>query len=71
MPLACDCFDGCWGAHSKEWPVVDYSKTRRHHEQITGFIHGAVPYGSYVFVGEGLVRIETEELAAKVRRYVG
>jgi len=71
MPLECDCYDGCWGNHSKDWPEVDYSGTQRRPSQVEGFVHGAVPYGSYVFVANFTVRIETEDLAAKVRRYAG
>ena len=22
MPLNCDCYDGCWGDHSENWPRV-------------------------------------------------
>lgn len=52
MPLGCDCYPGCWGAHSVDWPLIvgEWTKLRP-------YIHKVVPYGSWVQVPEG-VRIE-------------
>lgn len=78
MPLACDCYGGCWGDHSEGWPEVPFTDAawKRAVEQL--------PYGSYVRVRDdsepkseatwrawtgqrpqlGVIRIEQEEYRA-------
>lgn len=66
MPLSCDCYAGCWRAHSEAWPKVKTSGAYNNRGLM--LLIGA-PYGSYVTLS-GEIRLETEELAEKVRRCV-
>ena len=77
MPLGCDCYGGCWGDHSKDWPSIALSEkslaearkiNSRYPESVAG---GAIakranlPYGSYVIMS-GSLRVETPELMSLV-----
>lgn len=55
MPLNCDCYPGCWGDHSKDWPLIPLDE--RNASQLRADVGRLVPYGSYVEV-EGGIRIE-------------
>jgi len=63
MPLSCDCYPGCWGVHSQNWPSILVP------EGLTAQAVGelGIPYGSYVFGHNNLLFIETPELMAKLR----
>ncbi len=57
MPLSCDCYGGCWGDHSKDWPsITDKDKSLRK------LAIQVLPYGTYVIMDNRL-RIETVALA--------
>jgi NTP pyrophosphatase (non-canonical NTP hydrolase) len=70
MPLNCDCYGGCWGDHSKGWPTIFFLTKDEATRVFTACwkVLG-IPHGSYVLDGRDL-RLETEEYATKVRRYV-
>ncbi len=55
MPLSCDCYPGCWGDHSKDWPLIPFADHDK--ADVRAAVKGAVPYGSYVEVKEG-IRVE-------------
>lgn len=65
MPLSCDCYGGCWGDHSKDWPsvVIPPGMETAAAMQLT---HSIVPYGSYVLMGT-TVRTETGEYHERLR----
>ncbi len=63
MPLTCDCFPGCWGAHSKDWPLVVNPFLDR--EEVRKTVMAVVPYGSYVTVEEG-TKVENESYLSLV-----
>lgn len=71
-PLGCDCYGGCWGDHSKDWPSIAipvplielaalsnaYYPT---HVAAMRLVNEAgIPYGSYV-ISKDRLRVETEE----------
>ena len=64
MPLSCDCWPGCWGVHSRDWPclLVD----RDSHLLARQYLLTKDIYGSYVTMGEvegfSELRLETDEL---------
>lgn len=43
MPLNCDCYGGCWGDHSKNWPDMHWTL-----ERVKYLATRADLYGSYV-----------------------
>ncbi len=43
MPLSCDCYGGCWGDHSKNWPDMAYTEERAQY-----LVANNKLYGSYV-----------------------
>ena len=45
MPLGCDCYGGCWGDHSKNWPDINWT-----HERLEYLNSRRDLYGSYVVV---------------------
>ena len=51
MPLSCDCYPGCWGAHSKDWPLVINPYLTK--ADVRKIVMSVVPYGCYVTVEEG------------------
>ncbi len=56
MPLNCDCYGGCWGDHSKDWPsLTDINKSFRK------LALQVLPAGTYVTIDNRL-RVETPEL---------
>lgn len=62
MPLNCDCYGGCWGTHSENWPAIRSSK-----EEIDRLFRMAgreqvLPYGTYVRNSDIELRIETYAL---------
>lgn len=79
MPLSCDCFSGCWGVHSKNWPalhipqhLIDKHAEHRYPDSVAAgeIIHAcAIPYGSCVNVS-GELRLETQELFQTVKTYL-
>ena len=59
--LGCDCYGGCWGDHSKDWPKLIFETIgetreayRRCHQTETMGQHlpreRRVPYGSYIIM---------------------
>lgn len=62
MPLIYDDIPGSWGTYSRGWPAL---RCANEAEANRAFVacskENAVPYGSYVLVGNDL-RVETEEL---------
>jgi hypothetical protein len=63
VPLSCDCYPGCWGDHSKDWPLVTLNPfTAEAASQLRGDVRHFVPYGSYVEVKEG-IRVEPAHFA--------
>ena len=61
MPLNCDCYGGCWGDHSEDWPSTpDESESMRKLAVLT------LPYGTYVTV-DGYLRVETQELLNQLK----
>lgn len=71
MPLNCDCYGGCWGAHSKNWPSILIPKKMiagsesRYPEsglmqRLLQKLSEPIPYGSYV-IADGDFRFETTE----------
>ena len=69
-PLSCDCYGGCWGDHSKDWPKVLIGD-----ERLARAIHAAcwshlkLPYGSYVSA-KGEIRLLTEEYKQQVLKFI-
>lgn len=63
MPLSCDCYAGCWGAHSENWPKL--GKTDAEAASLYRLAHVVLPYGTYVFM-ETHLRVETYELAERL-----
>jgi hypothetical protein len=74
MPLSCDCYGGCWGVHSKNWPHIkvtpeDLTPFKDSHHPVMSFLHAVtkghtlIPYGSYV-ISDKEIRVETEEYKA-------
>lgn len=57
MPLSCDCYPGCWGDHSRDWPLVPFNGAPKSDTRVV--VRAVVPRGSYVEVGEG-IRIEPD-----------
>lgn len=49
MKLSCDCYPGCWGTHSENWPEIP--------AHLFSKIKSNLNYGEYVFM-EDKVRIE-------------
>lgn len=69
-PLSCDCYDGCWGDHSKDWPevaIADEARLAEAHRACWKELH--IPRGSYVAV-RGALRLQTEEYKQKVVEYL-
>ncbi len=44
--LSCDCYGGCWGDHSANWPSIEYKDANE-----AARIRNVVPYGRYVDIG--------------------
>lgn len=63
-------YDGSWGDASKDWPSITFPTEE---EAIRAYVmawrEAKVPYGSYVLVEKDL-RLETEELKARVERHL-
>ena len=57
MPLSCDCYDGCWGDHSKHWPSIRATNGISI-DVLWAVSKRVVPYGSYVR-DEDEMRFET------------
>ncbi len=68
MPLSCDCYPGCWGVHSQDWPEIWEPRTMSQGE-FYRLVHKLVPYGSYVMM-HGRVRVETADLHALVELHL-
>lgn len=41
MPLSCDCYGGCWGDHSKNWPDIAYTEERLAYLNSQSKLHGS------------------------------
>lgn len=55
MPLSCDCFPGCWGTHSKDWPSFELpQEDDEANEALKKLIRqiatNELPYGTFVAV---------------------
>ncbi len=67
--LSCDCYPGCWGDHSKEWPTIDDPS-----EAVGVFLNMAsnvrkyIQYGDYVRV-DGKLRVPDEATKKKVEEF--
>lgn len=57
MPLSCDCYPGCWGDHSKGWPLVPFKGAPKSDTRVV--VRSVIPHGSYVEVDDG-IRIEPD-----------
>lgn len=78
MPLSCDCYGGCWGDHSKDWPsatipeeLIEAERKRGVHypdvAATTRLVNAAkIPYGSYVGIGEDVLRVENSAYLAQL-----
>jgi hypothetical protein len=74
MPLGnCDCYGGCWGDHSENWPSLKIPQDKldegaklnpRYPSSAIGLricdVAG-IPYGSFVIM-EDAIRVETETM---------
>lgn len=58
MPLNCDCYGGCWGDHSKNWPFIRFPNSNEANKAFR-LCHKNIPYGTYVIMGID-IRFETE-----------
>lgn len=69
MPLVCNCYSGCWEAHSKHWPTVKIgpSDFLRHSELARV---ADIPHGSYVTIGNEF-RCETQSYKQQAERALG
>lgn len=65
MPLRCDCYGGCWGDHSKEWPRVEFDEAIMIWLAKQPSHISSLYYGSYV-VADGYIRFETNKLMVDV-----
>lgn len=71
MPLSCDCYGGCWGDHSMEWPsfVIPTSLIEKYEghpfKAVNEIVEAAgLPYGSYVIdhsTERTVLRVESAE----------
>ncbi len=79
MPLNCDCYDGCWGDHSIDWPSIEIPEQLIEKKRQEKFYHypiqavvkdiieaAQVPYGSAVTI-DNILRLETEQMLEKVK----
>jgi len=71
QPLSCDCYPGCWGDHSKDWPRINGELDEI--ESLFRFAHGILPPGTYVLYIScpidrevNHLRIQTGELLLKL-----
>jgi NTP pyrophosphatase (non-canonical NTP hydrolase) len=48
-PLGCDCYPGCWGDHSENWPRVGISSTA---DECYKAMVNILPYGTYVRIAD-------------------
>lgn len=62
MPLDCDCYGGCWAAHSESWPRIS-AEAMAHYT----LAQKVLPHGTYVFMADHL-RVETAELVEELKR---
>lgn len=64
MPLNCDCYGGCWGDHSKDWPLVAFTNDYRTNPMPAwarkALLDSGIPYGSFVITNHG-IRVERAE----------
>lgn len=72
MPLSCDCYGGCWGTHSTDWPSVPIPQRMLDKAAAAGSQYPSstianpilrqlnLPYGTYVVVKDA-IRVEREE----------
>jgi hypothetical protein len=64
-------YGGSWGDASEGWPTISFStEEEARRAYVLAHSEVKVPYGSYVLVGKDL-RLETEELKAKVCARLG
>lgn len=80
MPLSCDCYGGCWGDHSQQWPRVAGTPTpveQTKHQTVSAeamayyrLAQKVLPYGTYVFMSDHL-RVETNELMRTLLNAMG
>lgn len=77
MPLSCDCYPGCWDAHSENWFWVDSSHNV---DELYRVAVRLLPYGTYVKMPDhlrvedrvGLEKVVTSpEFRGKALRYGG
>jgi len=73
-PLGCDCYPGCWGDHSAEWPTIQFAtavEARVARDIIVR--EKLVPYGSMVSVGkdESTVRFASDAHVTAVLARLG
>lgn len=64
MPLSCDCYPGCWGAHSATWPYLPDP-----HDQLRALVIKGklLPIGTFV-TNNGRLYLETMEHVETVSR---
>ncbi len=79
MPLSCDCYPGCWSAHSKNWPtmgiprdLIEKARDRDpHYPEHTVAVRlckkAGVPHGCYVTV-ERRLRVETRVFLKRIQQ---
>jgi hypothetical protein len=65
-PLSCDCYSGCWRAHSADWPKIEFANQEELQKTIRACWESLrLPYGSYVSTRCEL-RLQTEEYKQRV-----
>lgn len=80
MPLSCDCFDGCWGQHSRHWPsiaipevLIEIGRERgeRYPHTLGNFLifSAKIPYGCYV-VDDGMIRVDDTQHVAGLKNAI-
>jgi len=72
MPLNCDCYPGCWGKHSKNWPFIEFETEEEGRRlYVACSKERIVPYGGYVIdIERCQFRVETEELRQKLIAHI-
>lgn len=61
MPLTCDCYGGCWGAHAKDrnWTPIEWTAERER------YTFNRIEYGTYVIMNKRIY-FESEDDAVLV-----
>lgn len=68
MPLSCDCYGGCWAAHSESWIKIGVGDPERA-QTYWKVAQKVLPHGSYVYM-ETELRVETQEGVDRIFRTV-